>query len=464
MKTTKFINGINSSYNSQTKPESNIIQLPRSEKPIITDFWLPYQWEWINDDSLFSIGEKGRRVGLSEAQSFRSVRNCLLNKLDTYYSTYNLPAAKNFIRKCAKWARAFNQLSQVKYRQKLIDESKVTAYRIEFLNKRFIEAISSNPNNFRDKEACEIVKDEAAFDLRLAETVEAVKATGMWGYPIKILSTHFGDQNEFNLLIQKIRKDPSLGRIHRVDFDTAIEQGLYKKICEIKGEEWSYQKQKEYVEYWYKYYGDAADQELRAIPRKYGGSKMFDSSMFSFVDIPVGVINQSLKIKTWDFAATSREKAKNSSFYTAYVTTAVVNESLVIIDAGAERFSPDEVEEWLKTSDKIDDPLTMYVLEEEPGSTGKFFSNHMERIIQNRNVTPYVPAKSKPIRAMPLISALKSDQIVLWEGNREKLDRLIVVPMTGFDGTPKPLVNDITDCVSMMFGYWIESSNDWIAA
>lgn len=464
MSTSRLKSSVDRSLQDQTRKDSNVIQFPKSDKPVIKDFFLPYQWDWIRDDSLLSIGEKGRRVGLSEAQSYRSHFNCMANKLDTYYSTYNLPAAKNFIRKCAKWARAFNQLSMLMYRQKIIDESKITAYRIEYLNGRFIEAISSNPNNFRDKEKCEIVKDEAAFDPHLDETLEAVKALGMWGYPLKILSTHYGDQNPFNKLVQKVKADPSLGRVHYVSFDTAVAQGLYKKICEVTGKIWTPEAEREYVDYWYRYYGESAAQELGAVPRKYGGSKMFHSSIFHYKNVPEEAIRNAVKVRTWDFAATSQEKAKDESFYTATVLTAMLDDEMIVIDVDAKRLSPDDVEDWMKNQARHDDPLTMYVLEEEPGSTGKFFFNHMEKLITNRNIASYTPVKSKVVRAMPLIAALKNDKIVLWERNREKLDEWLVTPMTDFDGTPRPLVNDVTDCVSMMYGYWLESMADWIAA
>lgn len=465
MGTAKLKSSCDRSLSDQQKPESKIIQFPTTDKPKIDDFFLPYQWEWINDNSLLSIGEKGRRVGLSEAQSYRSVRNCIANHLDTYYSTYNLPASKNFIRKCAKYARAFNTLSSLMYKKKIIDESGISAYRIQFLNGRFIEAISSNPNNFRDKEKCEIVKDEAAFDPHLEETMEAVKALGMWGYPLKILSTHYGDQNEFNKLCQKVKNDPSLGRIHHISFDKAVAQGLYKKICEVTGKIWTPEAEREYVDYWYKYYGDSAAQELGAVPRKYGGSKVFHSSIFHYKNIPREVLNQSIKIRGWDLAATENERAKEgTTYYTATILAAFVEDTIVVMEVEAKRLSPDDVEDWILQKARQDDPLTMFVLEEEPGSTGKFFINHMEKLITNRNVNGYTPITSKVIRAQPLVAALKNDRIVLWEHMREHLEEWLVTPMTDFDGKPRPLTNDVTDVLSMIYSYYEDNVADWIAA
>lgn len=459
---------IRSTEDQQRQEKAGLVITP-SDKPVIAQWWLPYQVEAINNHDPFVVYEKGRRVGLSEALAYRSNIMCLNGIQDTYYSTYNLPASKVFIKKCAKWAKAFHNLSVYRYNKPLIDlHNGINYHRVQYLNGRFIEAIPDTATSFRDKESrgtC-IIKDEAAFSSQLREINEAVKALNMWGGKscIKIVSTHFGEKNEFNSIVQTLRKDPKAGTLKRIDFYDAVAQGLYKQMCLVNDETWTEQAEKDYVDYWVNLYGEAAPQELGAIPRRYGDSKIFQSEIFCYGSYSPSILDSAVKIRTWDFAATSKEKAKEGSFYTASVIAAVVDGTIVIMDVDANQYSPDDVEAWLVRQAGEDDPLTMFVVELEPGSNSRFFTSHLSKLITNRNVDTYSPASSKVVRAMPLIAALKNNHIVLWEENKAKLDRMLVQPMTQFDGQPRPLVNDVTDCMSMLYGYYEESLADWIAA
>ena len=470
MGTSTFTGKIDRSINAITHHRSFSIQpnLTRTLNGKVSEWWLPYQKEIIEMSAPFIVVEKGRRIGMSEIMAYRSVINAIKGNKNTYYSTYNFPSSKVFIRKCAKWIRAYNQLFQAVYKKEIIDTSTgINQHKIELLNGKFIEAIPDTPNAFRDKDSfgTTMIKDEAAFSRNLAPIIESVKALDMWqaGSEIIVLSTHYGDQNDFNGLVKQLRENPKLGKLVTVTFKQAVANGLYKKICELTGKVWTPEAERDYVSYWFEFYGDSAPQELQAEPRKYGGSKMFHESIFRYVDVPQDIINQSLKIRSWDFAATSKEKAKDTTFYTANVLGAIVEDTLVILDVRAEQYSPDDVEDWLTSQSEQDDPLTMFLIEEEPGSTGKFFSGHVDRLVRNRNVVAYAPVNSKVVRAMPLIAALKHDKVLLWARNREHLDQWLVKPMTDFDGTPKPLTNDVTDCVSMMYSYYSEQMADWIS-
>ena len=88
---------------------------------------------------------------------------------------------------------------------------------------------------------------------------------------IHIISTHDGVDNPFNELITDIRAGKKPYSIHRITFDEAVSDGLYRRICLRLGKEWT----KEGEEAWCKeirdFYGDDASEELDCIPKNGGG-------------------------------------------------------------------------------------------------------------------------------------------------------------------------------------------------
>lgn len=56
---------------------------------------------------------------------------------------------------------------------------------------------------------------------------------------IHIISTHDGVDNPFNELITDIRAGKKPYSIHRITFDEAVSDGLYRRICLRLGKEWA---------------------------------------------------------------------------------------------------------------------------------------------------------------------------------------------------------------------------------
>jgi phage FluMu gp28-like protein len=88
----------------------------------------------------------------------------------------------------------------------------------------------------------------------------------MWGGQVRIISTHFGDSNEFNSLIQDIRAGKKPYSLHRITFDDALADGLYKRICEVLKKEWSPEAETQWRQGIIESYGEDADEELFCIP------------------------------------------------------------------------------------------------------------------------------------------------------------------------------------------------------
>lgn len=84
----------------------------------------------------------------------------------------------------------------------------------------------SEPRSLRSKQG-RVVIDEAAFVDNLPELLKAAMALRMWGGSVRIMSTHNGEDSDFNEMIKETRAGKRPYTLHRVTFDDALEQGLY---------------------------------------------------------------------------------------------------------------------------------------------------------------------------------------------------------------------------------------------
>jgi len=233
---------------------------------------LPYQQRWCADLSPVKVMEKSRRVGLSWCEAADdTLLASQTNGMDIWYVGYNKDMALEFIGDCADWAR-FYELAAAEIEEIVIDDEgrPIQSFRIRFASGWKIVALSSRPANLRGKQG-KIVIDEAAFHDDLAGLMKAAIAMLMWGGRVAIISTHNGDDNPFNGLINDIRAGRKPYKLHRVIIDEALEEGLYQRICLRKGDEWSEENEKVWLQALVEYYGDDADEELFCIPSQGSG-------------------------------------------------------------------------------------------------------------------------------------------------------------------------------------------------
>ncbi|MGB7156691.1 MAG: hypothetical protein WBD40_01415 [Tepidisphaeraceae bacterium] len=208
------------------------------------DYFLPYQLEWINDPSPFSLGEKSRRVGWTYAHSYRRVDRAVRNICNGYFSSADLTASREFIDYCKTWSRVFNVVATAGEEEEtivvgdpvtgaVIDERKMTTQVLTFANGRKIVAGSSNPVFFRSKGG-DADGDEFAYHRAGRDLLKAMHATALfWGYHLRLWSTHNGPNSYFNQLILAARAGKLNARVHRVTIHDAVEQGLVEKIKKL---------------------------------------------------------------------------------------------------------------------------------------------------------------------------------------------------------------------------------------
>jgi len=238
---------------------------------------LPYQQRWIEDTSLVKIIEKSRRIGLSYAEAADSVLQAADGErgANVYYISYDKEMTAGFIQDCATWAKAFHSAASGIGEQILTrdDGRDIHVYEIKFDSGYRIQTFSGNPRNLRSKGRPRerLVLDEAAFVDDIEEILKAAIAMTMWGGRVHIISTHNGDENPFNGLIQDARAGRSSYAVHRVTLDDALNEGLYRRICEVTGQAWSEDAQATWRDALISRYHPNEDEELLCIPAKGSG-------------------------------------------------------------------------------------------------------------------------------------------------------------------------------------------------
>lgn len=262
-------------------------------KKKIPHILLGYQSRWHADKSSVRLARKSRRIGYSwGALAAEAVVEAAKSRgMDQFYTGYNLRMAAEFIGDCAFWARAYGMVMSaidVSKETVLIDDEKrdIVTYKIVFASGFKIEALSSNPHNWRGRQGHAII-DEAAFHPDLPELIKGALAFLMWGGRVSIVSTDNGEDNYFNELVKEIKEGKNDWSLHCVTFDDALAEGFYKRVCLVLGKEWSKEAEAEYRAAIFASYPslEDANEELLCIPKR-GAGAYFSRMMIENCQIP----------------------------------------------------------------------------------------------------------------------------------------------------------------------------------
>lgn len=227
--------------------------------------------------------EKSRRIGmtwgLASAAVLRAGRAKSAGGMDAMYISYSQEMTREFVDAAAMWARAF-AMTALDTQEFLFEDANpadptdtraIQAFRIRFASGFEILALSSAPRTLRGKQGLVII-DEAAFVDNLKELLKAALAFLMWGGQVVVCSTHDGTDNEFNVQVQDILAGRSKYTHLKVDFDDALREGLYQRICLVTGKDWSAEAEAAWRQDIIDFYGDGADEELFCIPSQGSGT------------------------------------------------------------------------------------------------------------------------------------------------------------------------------------------------
>lgn len=262
----------------------------------LPDVLMPYQAELLRTTATnrVTLVEKSRRTGYTWGVGADAVLTSGAARtsggMDTLYIGYNLEMAREFIDVCAMWARAFGEAA-TEVEDLLFDDGDadagIKAFRVGFASGFEIIALSSKPRSLRGKQGY-VILDEAAFHDDLRGMMKAALALLIWGGKVLVISTHDGDDNFFNELVNDVRSGRKPYALLRCDFDEALRQGLYQRVCLATGETWSPEAEAAWRAGVTGEYGEDADEELFCIPSRGSGAflpaPLIEARM---VDVPV---------------------------------------------------------------------------------------------------------------------------------------------------------------------------------
>ena len=260
--------------------------LPDDLDPLADGILMQHQKDWLEDDSVLKLAEKGRRTGITFAEALDDTLIAASSRSaggdNVFYIGDTKDKGREFIGYVAHFAKVVaNELHQVEefiFKDEREDGTSrdISAYRITFASGFRVEALSSNPANIRGLQGI-VVIDEAAYHHDVRAVRDAVNALLIWGGKIRIISTHNGVLNAFNELIREAKAGKNPFSIHFMPFGLAVENGLYRRVCLKKGIAWSQQAQDEWEAMIRGSYGvrtSAMRQELDAIPSEAAGAAL----------------------------------------------------------------------------------------------------------------------------------------------------------------------------------------------
>jgi phage FluMu gp28-like protein len=242
--------------------------------------------------------EKSRRIGLTFGfaayAALKAARQKSAGGMDVMYISYAQDMTREFIDACAMWARAYSLAAFEAEEFLFEDKSKegdksIQAFRIRFASGFEIIALSSAPRTLRGKQGVVMI-DEAAFVDNLGELLKAALAFLMWGGKVIVCSTHNGFENVFNQQIQEVHAGKLPYAHLKIDLDSALQDGLYERICLVTGKEWSAEAEADWREKIIKFYAAGADEELFCIPSQLGGAYLSRALIESVMDPEIPVI------------------------------------------------------------------------------------------------------------------------------------------------------------------------------
>ncbi|MBB2160099.1 hypothetical protein HLH48_07915 [Gluconacetobacter sacchari] len=225
-----------------------------------------------------TVIEKSRRIGISWVLSWLAVTVAMSSAsaggMDVFYMGYEKDMTRQFIDDCAEHAKLLVgvglEVGEEVFPDPANPEKTIHVFRIKFASGFEILALPSVPRAFRSKQGL-VILDEAAFVDDLAGMIKAALALRIWGARIIILSTHKGATNPFNELVKDCQSGKKPYHLMRITFDDAVSQGLYRKICQKLGTEWTPEGEKEWYDEILAEFGDDADEELHVIPANDNG-------------------------------------------------------------------------------------------------------------------------------------------------------------------------------------------------
>ncbi len=191
---------------------------------------LPYQLEWIKDNSRFKIWLKARQIGASFVASLEAVLDCVERPATTWiFLSAGETQAKELVEKAAMHCRALNIVTQIIEIDFVISDEKIKLLRIDFPNGSRIIGLPANPSTARSF-AGNVLLDEFAHHRDARAIYKALTPSVTRGYKIRVISTPAGRRGKF----YELWTHNNAYSKHKTDIYKARAMGLEIDIDELR--------------------------------------------------------------------------------------------------------------------------------------------------------------------------------------------------------------------------------------
>ena len=182
----------------------------------------------------------------------------------------------------------------------------------------------------------------------------------------------------------------------------------------------------------------------------YEQGKVFNPIWFKILSFNDIKKYPGITIRFWDLAASTNSK----SYYTAGVKIRkVTNQNLyIVLDIKYHKFEPVNVPKFLAATAKEDGENVHVFWEQEPGSSGKLANSIISQNLAATGLKlrggAIPPISDKLTRAIPFAVSAEQGQVYLLQSD---WNNIYINNLQKFDGSAKPLVNDLTDASTGAF-------------
>lgn len=227
-------------------------EIPDGLDPLAEGILMAHQIAWLEDRSDLKVCKKGRRTGITFAEALDDTLIAASARSaggdNVFYIGDTKDKGREFIRYVAHFAKVVAkesaEVEEFLFEDQREDGSSkhISAFRVTFASGFRVEALSSRPENIRGLQGV-VVIDEAAFHRDVREVIDAVNALLIWGGKVRVISSPNGLLNPFNELFTEALAGKNSFKTHFYTFGDAVANGLFRRVCLMRGKTWSQQAQ-----------------------------------------------------------------------------------------------------------------------------------------------------------------------------------------------------------------------------